>query len=1005
MKKLVFTLLWAFAFVQFALAQTVVSGTVTDAADGSPLPGVSVMVQGTTNGTMTDIDGKYNLSLVQAANALEFRFLGYETQTVQIANQTLIDVVLKSSTQDLDEVVVTALGIKREKKTLTYNVQDMDAEEIVRSKQDNVINALQGNISGVQITSTGGAPGASSEIILRGATSVDGNNQPLFVVDGVPISNESVSGTTNRAADLNPDDIASISVLKGAAASALYGIEAANGAIIITTKKGKEGKVSVSVNSSFTASRVGYLQDLQDVYTTGFGGNYSSQTFSAWGPVFRTSDVRYNNLEEFFDTGLASRFGANVTGGSEKLTFFLSASNVADKGMVPNADYGKTSIALKSGAKITDKLTANASVNIIKTDNTYGLVGTSGGWLSSAYRWPRWDNMKEYENPDGSERNIWIPTSGEMSSVPDNPWWTAYHNQRYDVVSRNIESLNFRYQLLEGLTFDYTVGRDFYSQHYKAVKEWGSTGAESYEGAISEFSLESERLSSTFIASYDKTFAQKYRITVLAGHNVQADKSLRTTTEGSQFKNPELLSVNNLKDVKVSQYTGVRRVVGVFGDLKFDYNNMLILGLTARNDWSSTLPLENRSFFYPSYSFGFIFSELTKDFFKPLSFGKARVSFAKVGKDAPPHKLTQTLEPFLGLGEGWKNGAFAGNPILKPEITQELEIGLDLRFFVGRLVLDATYYNRTSNDQIITPRVTPVTGAILQTVNSGSVENKGLEFLITGIPLKKKDLEWKIIANVFGNRSKLTKLFGDVVEFPVTYGQVTSVAIASSKLNQPLFSIVGTDYKRTPDGEMLIDENGYPVVGSDKDYIGNREPKVRFGLTNNVRYKNFALSVLIDGAYSADILNATAYGLLHNGSHTMLTEYRNKEFVFDGKVAQADGSYVQNTKPVILDYTYFVTNYGLVGTNFVENVSWVRLRNFTFEYFFPKSIASKIKASDLSVNIGANNLFLLSNYSGGDPEVNNAGPNGGASGAGTMGVDYYQVPVSRTLTLGFNIRF
>jgi len=1006
MKKLVLILMGALLFAQLGIAQKVISGKVTEAADGYGIPGVNVVERNSTaNGTLTDFDGKYSITVNEGAT-LVFSFLGMETQSIAVGSLTTLDVAMKLATQDIEEVVVTALNIKRDKKTLTYNVQDMNSEEIVRSKQDNVINALQGNISGVQITTTGGAPGASSEIILRGATSVDGNNQPLFVVDGVPISNASVNGTTNRAADINPDDIASISVLKGAAASALYGIEAANGAIIITTKKGKEGKVQVSVNSSITASQVGYLQDMQDVYTTGTGGIYNSKTFSSWGPVFRRSDPRYNNLEEFFQTGFASRLGTNITGGSERLTFFLSASNLEDKGMVPNTSYGKTSISLKSGAKISDRLSANASVNIIKTDNTYGIVGTSGGWLNSVYKWPRWDNMKEYQNTDGSERDIWIPTSGDMSTVPDNPWWTAYHNERYDVVSRNIESINLHYDVIKGLGFDYTIGRDFYSQHYKAVKEWGSAGAESFEGAISEFSYESERISSTFVASFDKTFAEKYRLTVIAGHNVQADKTLRTSTDGTQFLNPDLLSINNLKDVKVTQATSMRRVIGVFGDLKFDYKGMLILGLTARNDWSSTLPIENRSFFYPSYSFGFIFSELTKDLFKPLSFGKARVSFARVGKDAPAHKLTQTLEQYFGLGEGWKNGRFAGNPNLKPEITQEFEAGLDLRFFVGRLSLDATYYTRTSYDQIITPRVTPVTGAVLQTVNSGSVENKGLEFLVTGIPIKKQNFEWRITANAFGNRSKLTKLFGDLVEFPVTYGQVSLIAYASSSLGQPLFSIMGTDYQRTEEGDVIVDAEGLPVVNSTNQYIGNREPKVRFGLTNYFRYKNLGFTILFDGAIDADILNFTSLSLLSSGQNAMLTEYRNKEFIFKGKVAQPDGSYIDNTTPIILDYSYFINNYAYVGTNFVEKTSWLRARTVSLEYFLPKAVASKIKASDISVNLGANNLFLLTNYSSGDPEVNSAGPNGGgASGAGTMGVDNFQVPTARTLTFGFNVKF
>jgi len=1004
MKKLVSILIAVLLFSQIGLAQKVVSGTVSEASNGLGIPGLNVVEKGTSNGTMTNAEGNYTITVAENA-ILVFSFLGMETQEITVAGQSYINVIMKSESQSLDEVVVTALGIKREKKTLTYNVQEMESEDIVRSKQDNFVNALQGNISGVQITSTGGAPGSSTEIILRGATSVDGNNQPLFIVDGIAISNESVSGTTNRAADINPDDIENISVLKGAAASALYGIEAANGAIIITTKKGSEGKIQVGINSSLTVSKVGELHDLQDVYTTGYDGVYSSQTFNSWGPTFRQSDVRNNNIKDFFETGLAGRLGASISGGSKKLTFYLSASELSDKGMIPNTSYDKLSILLKGSAKITEKLTVNASVNLINTENNYGIVGTSGGWLSTAYRWPRWDNMSNYENPDGSEKNIWIPTSGDLASIPDNPWWTAFHNVRNDAVSRNIGNLNLHYDLAEGFALDYKVGRDFYSQHYKAVHEWGSAGSENKEGAISEFSLESERISSTFIVSYDKTFAENYRLTVIGGHNIQADKTLQTNVSGTQFKNPDLLSINNLKDFQASQSTRLRRVVGVFGDVKFDVYNMILLGITARNDWSSTLPIQNRSFFYPSYSFGFIFSELIKDSFKPLTFGKFRASYAKVGKDAPPHKLTQILEQFYGLGGGWKNGAFAGNPILKPEITQELELGLDLRFFVGRLNFDATYYNRTSNDQIITPRVTPVTGAILQTVNSGSVENKGMEFLLTGIPVKKEDFEWKVSANLFGNRSKLTKLFGDLVEFPVTYGQVTGVAIASSKLNQPLFSIVGTDYVYTEEGDKVIGTDGYPLIDSEKDYIGNREPKLRFGLTNSIKYKNLTFSILFDGAYSADILNATAYGLLHGGNHAMLTEYRNKEFIFDGKVEQADGSYVDNTKKVILDNTYFRTNYGLIGSNFVENVSWLRLRNVNLEYQLPKTIAEKIGATDISVNVGANNLLLLTNYSGGDPEVNNAGPNGGASGAGTMGVDYYQVPVNRTITLGFNINF
>ncbi|MGM0573430.1 MAG: TonB-dependent receptor domain-containing protein, partial [Bacteroidota bacterium] len=432
----------------------------------------------------------------------------------------------------------------------------------------------------------------------------------------------------------------------------------------------------------------------------------------------------------------------------------------------------------------------------------------------------------------------------------------------------------------------------------------------------------------------------------------------------------------------------------------------LVLGATGRNDWSSTLPLENRSFFYPSFSFAFIPSEIYEgDLSDVFSFAKLRASYAQVGKDAPPHRLTQTLTQFYGINEGWRNDPFAGNPMLKPEITTEFEIGVDMRFWEGLFNVDLTYYQRKSDDQIIQPRVTPVTGAILQTVNSGSVENKGLELLLISNIIRREEMAWKVTLNSFGNRSRLTKLFGDLVEFPVTYGQVSSQAIASSWLGEPLFGIVGTDYARTDDGTMIVDEEGYPIIDTEKRYIGNREPKVYFGLDNNFRYKNFEVSFLIDGTYGAEIMNATSQLLISSGNHAMMEDYRHEEMILDGVVEQEDGSYKPNEKPIILDREFFQNYYIQAGTNFVEEAWWVRLRNVNFMYYLPESLTDRLGMTRASVFINGQNLFLLTNYSGGDPEVNNAGPGGGASGAGTMGVDYFQVPNRKAVTFGFNVNF
>ncbi len=1005
MKNFLTTLVLILLTVSIANAQQGrITGTVTDAADGTPLVGVTVLIEGTTQGTTTDIDGNYSIEASEG-DVLVFRFIGMVSQEVIVQDQEEINVQLQANVAILDQVVVTALGIKREERQLTYNVQSLQSEEIVTSRQENLVNALQGRVSGVQITSTSGAPGAASEIILRGATSVDGDNQPLFVIDGVPISNSSIRGTTNRAADINPNDVENISILKGAAAAALYGIDAANGAVIITTKRGVEGAVTVGLNSSATVSQVGKLHEVQNMFTTGAAGLYNPRTFSHWGPLFRRSDNVYNNLDNFFRTGVSSKFDANVSGGSENLTYYLAMSNLDDQGIVPNTNYGRRSAMLTGSAKITDRLTVRTNANIIKTNNAYGIVPASGGWMANVYRWPRWDNMEDVYNADGSERNVWIPVSGNLADVPDNPLWVANNNVREDLVDRTLASVTVNYNITDWLSFDYVAGRDFFMQDYKAVSEWGSAG-NAHEGAISEFKRKSEKITSTAILTFDRNIGEDLTVKALVGNNVQIDKAQNTFVEGERFRNPTLHSINNLQEIRNSQSTSRRRIVGLFGDLTLDYRRFLVLGVSGRNDWSSTLPLENRSFFYPSYSFAFIPSEFFEgDLADILSFAKLRGSYAQVGKDAPPHRLTQTLTQFFGINSGWRNDPFAGNPILKPEITTELEVGVDFRLLNGLFNVDFTYYERKSDDQIIQPRVTPVTGAILQTVNSGSVENKGMEMLIVSNIIRNDDLHWQVSANMFGNRSKLTKLFGDLVEFPVTYGQVSSQAIASSWLGEPLFGIVGTDYARTDDGTVIVDQEGYPVIDSEKTYIGNREPELYYGFTNNFRYKNIEFSFLVDGTYGADIMNATSQFLISSGNHSMLEEYRNQEFIYDGVVETTDGNYVPNETPVVLDRDFFNNYYILAGTNFVEEVYWVRLRNVNLVYHLPENFLSNLRIKEASVNLNFQNLFLWTNYSGGDPEVNNAGPGGGASGAGTMGVDYFQVPNKQAVTMGLNLRF
>ncbi|MGM0572586.1 MAG: SusC/RagA family TonB-linked outer membrane protein, partial [Bacteroidota bacterium] len=632
MKKiLVFISLFVFLCIQVYAQERLIRGTVIDVTEDLPLPGVTIMIKGTTTGTTTDVDGNYKIR-ASSDDTLIFRFVGMETKEIEVGDQDVIDVGLMPTAATLEQVVITALGIQREERQLTVNIQRVDSEALETSRQENLVNALQGRVSGVQITSTGGAPGAASEIILRGATSVDGDNQPLFVVDGIPISNASIRGTTNRAADINPNDIESISILKGAAAAALYGIDAANGAIIITTKKGKEGVVSVDFSSSTSLSKVGSLHDVQNTYTTGAAGLYNPNTFSHWGPKHRRSDEVYNNLENFFQTGMSSKIDANVSGGSENLNYYLAVSNLNEEGIVPNTLNERRSALLTGTANITDKLTITTRANMIKSHNRYGIVEAAGGWLSNVYRWPRWDNMENIYNPDGSKRHVWYPSSGNFADVPDNPLWVAHHNVRNDNVDRALASANINYEINDWLRLDYNAGRDYFSQHYKALREWGSSGAAN-QGTISEFSREVEKFTSTAILTADLNVTNDLMLTALVGNNIQSDYSLNSFIEGERFRNPTLHSINNLQEIRTSQSTSRRRVVGVFGDITLDYKRFLVLGATGRNDWSSTLPLENRSFFYPSFSFAFIPSEIYEgDLSDVFSFANLRIACPQFGE-------------------------------------------------------------------------------------------------------------------------------------------------------------------------------------------------------------------------------------------------------------------------------------------------------------------------------------------------------------------------------------
>lgn len=987
-----------------------ITGVVTSADDGIPLPGVTVRVKGGTDGTFTGTEGQYSIN-AEKGQVLVYSFIGFLTQERTVGNEGVINISLKTDAKTLDEVVVTALGIERDKRTLTYSVQTIGGEDLQDSNQPNIVNALQGQVAGAQITSSGGSPGLPSEIILRGVSSLTGDNQPLIIVDGVRVSNASINGTSNRLSDFNPNDIENVSILKGASASALYGIDAASGAVIITTKKGKAGDMRINAAYNTVVETVGRLPEQQKLYTVGFGGTFDNSTTSSWGRKYRVDEPIYDNPQRFFQTGVTHDANVNINGGTEKYTYYLSGNYRNGTSTIPNTEVDRLSLLMKGNSQLSEKLSFSASANYIANTIKEGLVGSSsGGWGNSIYRYPLRYDIEGYQYPNGDPNYVFYNNNGTPDIINDDtgiisPLWGVHRNPRSTEIKRIVLNGLLSYDVLDWLNLSYRLGQDFYNQQYGYVNVPGTPG--SLEGRLYQTTGNYTNITSTFNATIDKDITPDIHATAIFGTNSEYYEGESLSVSGEKFQNPDIHSVNVIEAPNIGLGEGYarRRRYGVYGDIKVEYKSLFSLSYTGRNDWSSTLPADNRSFYYSSLGASFAFSELMDS---QHWFGKLRASYAKVGKDAPIYSTDANLIKYQGIGGGFVKDATAGNPNLKPETTTEKEFGVEFRLFDNRLTFDATYYDAKSEDQIIRARVPLPTGYVIQTFNAGSIHNKGIEVSMGGTPVKSGDFSWNVTLNAWGNRSKMLELPDQVRVFPYTFGQPYTAAIAGSKLDEPVLGLIGTDYKRNEDGYMIIGEDGYPVIDSEnkQQYIGNREPKVNFGLINKFNYKNFSLSFLWDFRVGGDVYNATRLGMTSAGISEDVGEWRDREFVFNGVVDRGDGNYVKNTQPVVLDYNYFTTNYTAVGTNFVEKVNWARMRYATVSYTLPENISKRISVSRMNIELSAQNPILITNYSGGDPEVNSAGPNaGGAEGGSTMGVDYGAIPLPKSYSLGISVGF
>lgn len=779
-----------------------ITGKVVDVA-GEPIIGASVLVKGSSTGSVTDIDGKFSVE-APVGSTLVVSFVGYATEEVKVGAASDYTVTLKDDTQSLSEVVVTAMGIKKEKKALGYSVSDINSKELMKNKQTNVVNSLAGKIPGVNITQAGGAAGAGSNIVIRGGNSASESrdNQPLFVVDGIIYDNSTVntgnSGTdgmtktattfSNRVMDINPEDIESMSVLKGAAAAALYGSRAANGVIIITTKKGEEGAVRVNVSSKYTYSWANKLPEVQKLYGRGeynTSGAFIDKTMDSWGD--RIDGMAYDNIDDFFQGSSVWDNSVSVSGGSKNGSFYLSGSNYHQSGIIPTTGYDKTTFRF-NGEQKYGILTvgANVSYSQASTDKTLtsaGLYGQGGnGAMTAVYGWPVDDQMSRYLNDDGSKYRI-LEGLQDLEDDVENPYWILNKNTLTDETSRFTGAVNASLKLTDWWDVSARAGIDKYTTSSNTLRRPGGAVKQIYQnGYMSKGDVNYQYITTNVMSNFHKTFGD-FDLNLLVGTTTEATKTTNNTRWGYNFVTEGLYSFNNI--IKANQYfkesTVRKRMVGLYGEFRASYKNLVYLTVTGRNDWSSTLPVNNRSYFYPSVSGSFVFTELLPKN-NVLSFGKIRGSWARVGKDADAYSLGYYMWPVAtlnggkyGMGNSWTGGSVG----LKPEIQDSYELGLEMRFFNGRLGFDYTYYQSKTKDQICAPRLAQSTGYIFLTLNGGSVENKGMELSITGKPIVTKDFQWETTLNLSGNRGRLGDFIDGVDIFYVTDAQVGAAKAGS----------------------------------------------------------------------------------------------------------------------------------------------------------------------------------------------------------------------------------
>ena len=1012
---------------QGIMAQTkTVTGTVTEAGTNETMPGVNVIVKNTTVGTMTQANGTYSIS-ASPGDILVFSFVGYSPLEVTVGSSNRIDASMAITATPLGEVVVTSeFGMKRISKAVGSSVQNVNAAEIAVSGRDNFVTALQGRVAGMNVGSTSGAPGASTNVVLRSITSISGNNQPLYIVDGIPMNNSTfdpVGSTTgaqeyytprnmdysSRGNDLNPEDIESMTVLKGAAAAALYGSDASNGAIIITTKKGSPGKGKLTYSNSFRWDDAYGYPELQDKYTNGYYGTTNYYYITRYGGPYIEGQQLYDNISAILQPGFTSKHNLSAEGGTDKVTIRASVSLLDQDGVVKTSDAKRFNLSLSGMAVVSKWFTIESSMNYASTENHKVPIGTEGP-LYRAMRWPMVDDMSD-----------WLAADGSHMSTPDyyldtdllNPLFGMYRNLFYDESDRFLSNISANFTPIKHTFLRAQVGWDVGVQTYLSSRHpyysAGQTGNGYYNNVKSNFSDPTLNV----IAGYTNEFLNdKLSLSAQFGYHQLENAVTRLSTTGSKFAVPDFQSINNCDPLSISsiQRTTKRRIQALSGQLELGYNGMAYVTLRARNDWSSTLPVENNRYFYPAIEGSFILTELPfMNDVKMVNYFKLRGSIAQVGKDAGPLEIDPQLEGTGLWGGGYKYGFTGPNKNLVPEITTSKEIGFEGRFINDRINADFTYFWTHCDDQIIKNfRLSYGTGFVLNTLNVGTFETWGWEAHVDGDILRMANsIRWNVGINASHTDSEVVYLPANVTEYYNAYTWNSGNLRNGIMVGYPVTTITGRAFLRNDNGDVIISPTtGLPVVSGVWSVVANREPKLRFGITSSLSYKGLRLSAMFSGRYKATVVNGTKRFMMSEGLSWESVDQRESEpVIYDGVLQDGNENTPNPTKNTIaVDYRLFPTTETGGDEDWIEeDVHYLRLQELRLNYNLPARWLERTPLSSASVFICGNDLFVWTNYSGIDAVGNTV--SAALGGTGGEGMDIWSLPNPRGYSVGLQVIF